>query len=235
MRRGHFKATEKLIDILASLGISLNDQLKLIGNHIKRDIDNIVSTASTKKAVQTLMPVFQWGQNRHNVIMQVKFAHRWDSPGCLDTKNTNVEFTPFGVSLTADCIQSNQPLHFDFNISLLEEIDVAKSSWSLEAVGRLFMNMTKVTGVIWERLLNGTDKLPQMKIWWDAKDLDQYSKDMETFAVMMEEAEDKGDCMNNKKCREKKEKNKGKVTANNVIVDGRRVDGDGLSKFMKMG
>jgi len=167
--------------------------------------------------------------------MQVKFAHRHDSPGCLETKNTQLEFSPFGVFLTADCIQSNQPLHFHLNVSLLEEIDIAKSSWELEAVGRLFINMTKVTSVIWEKLLNGTEKIPEMRIWWEMKDNDAYSKDMETFAVMFEEQEDKEACMKNKKCRAKYEAQKGKVTANNVIVDGRRVDGDGLSKFMKMG
>jgi len=73
-----------------------------------------------------------------------------------------------------------------------------------------------------------------MKVWWDLKDSPAFAKDMETFATMIDDADDKEICLKNKKCRAKKEKNKGKVTANNVIVDGRRVDGDDLSKFMKI-
>ena len=42
--------------------------------------------------------------------------------------------------------------------------------------------------------------------------------------------------MKNKKCRKKKEQQKKpNIQANNVIMDGRRVDGDDLSKFMNIG
>jgi len=34
-------------------------------------------------------------------------------------------------------------------------------------------------------------KLPEMKIWWELKDKEEYRKDMETFALMFEEAEEK--------------------------------------------
>jgi len=73
-----------------------------------------------------------------------------------------------------------------------------------------------------------------MKIWWDLKDNPAFAKDMEMFGTMIDDADDKEICEKNKKCKAKKAKNKGKVTANNVIVDGRRVDGDDLAKFMKI-
>ena len=70
--------------------------MKLIGNQIKRDIDALINFASTKKPLQMydikfyecyfnncirVTPVFQWAQNRDHIVMQIKFAHRFDSPG----------------------------------------------------------------------------------------------------------------------------------------------------------
>jgi len=235
MRRGQLKAVEKIIEILALLKMNINNDLKMIGNHIKREIDSIVHLASTKKQIQTVTPVFQWAQNRYNVVMQVKFAHRFDSPGCLEMKNTVVDFTSNGLYLSTHCTQSNNPLHFILNITLHEDIDLSKTYWKMESVGRLFINMTKTVSVIWENLLIGTEKVGGSKIWWEMKDSEEYEKDMETFSKILEEAEEKETCMNNPKCKKKKEQQKkSNIQANNVIVDGRRVDGDDLSSFINI-
>lgn len=236
LRRGQLKGVEKIIEILAILKININNDLKMIGNQIKRDIDSIVHLASTKKQIQTVTPVFQWAQNRYNVVLQIKFAHRFDSPGCLEMKDTVVEFTSNSLYLSSDCTQSNNPLHFILNITLSEDIDVSKSLWKMESVGRLFVNMTKVTSVIWDNLLAANEKVQGSKIWWEMKDSEQYEKDMETFSKILEEAEEKEACLKNPKCKKKKEsQKKSNIQANNVIVDGRRVDGDDLSNFINIG
>jgi len=235
MKRGQFKAAEKIIDLLGSLSININDQLKIIGSQIKKDIDAVVQISTAKKPVQTVTPVFQWAQNRHHLIMQVKFAHRHDSPGCLDPKNTIVDINPNWVFLSADCGQGSIPLHYVLNITLLEPVDPSKSMWKLESVGRLFINVTKTVQVIWEKLLLGDTRIPQMRVWWDMQDNEIYAKDMETFATMIDDADDKDACLKNKKCKAKRDANKNKVSGGGNIIDGRRVDGDDLSKFINMG
>jgi hypothetical protein len=235
MKRGQFKAVERIIELLGQLSISINDQLKNTGNLIKKDIDGLVQIATAKKAVQTVVPVFQWAQNRYNLVFQVKFAHRHDSPGCLDTKNVAVDIQSKSLSVSADCVQFTHPLHFDLNVELNEEIDASRSTWKIESVGRLFINITKNVQVIWDQLIPDEQKITQMRVWWDMKDNDQYTKDMETFESMIDDADDKEICMNNKKCKAKREAKKGKIQGGGNIIDGRRVEADDMDKFMKMG
>ena len=109
----------------------------------------------------------------------------------MDTKNTVVQFDNNSLYLSAYCTQANNPLHFILNITLHENIDPSRSIWKIESVGRLFVNMTKTVSVIWENLLEGNKKLAESRIWWEMKDQDLYSKDMDTFSKILEEAEDK--------------------------------------------
>jgi len=75
-----------------------------------------------------------------------------------------------------------------------------------------------------------------MRIWWEMKDSVLYEKDMNLFSDILEELEEKEACLKNPKCKRKKDaKTKGNIQANNVIMDGRRVDGDDLGKFIHMG
>lgn len=42
------------------------------------------------KGVQKITPAFQWAQSLDHVFLNVKFATRMDSPGCLDTFDPNI-------------------------------------------------------------------------------------------------------------------------------------------------
>jgi hypothetical protein len=45
---------------------------------------------SLSKGVQKITPAFQWAQSLDHVFLNVKFATRMDSPGCLDTFDRNI-------------------------------------------------------------------------------------------------------------------------------------------------
>lgn len=40
-----------------------------------------------------MFPVMKWGQNYTHVLIYVKYAHRFDSPGCIDVWGHNLTLT----------------------------------------------------------------------------------------------------------------------------------------------
>ena len=40
-----------------------------------------------KFLITIVSPAFQWAQNMNNIFIEVKFAHRHDSPGCLEVND----------------------------------------------------------------------------------------------------------------------------------------------------
>jgi len=60
MKKGFYKSVEKLIEFLAKIHINISNDLKLLTNSIKKDLDALVILASTKKEAETVTPVFQW-------------------------------------------------------------------------------------------------------------------------------------------------------------------------------
>jgi hypothetical protein len=236
MKRGQFKAIDKIIDILAKFGINISDKLRIIGTQVKKEVDYLLSKSLTKRPVITLTPVFLWAQNRNNLIMQVKFGIRHEGPACLNAHNISVEFEDYRVHVTGDCDYGIQPIKYDLDLHLLEQVNITQCSWAKESVGKFFLNMTKIAPVVWDRLLNSSStKMPEMRIWWDMKNNPQYARDMDKVTGIHELVEDKEYCAGKKKCREKTDKLKSGVTADNVIINGLRADNEDLARFFGRG
>jgi hypothetical protein len=49
------------------------------------------------------------------VFIEVKFAHRHDSPGCLEMKNLKVELKERSVKLIGYCVLGDVPIKMDFD------------------------------------------------------------------------------------------------------------------------
>jgi hypothetical protein len=120
------------------------------------------------KGVTEISPAFQWAQSLDNVMLSVKFATRMDSPGCLDTFDPNVTITPTHFLMTVSCRIDKQVFRYDLNLELFGEIDTNASYFELGSVGRLYANLTKAGGASrWRRLLKGTERHPNMQLWWE--------------------------------------------------------------------
>lgn len=48
-------------------------------------------TASVKSI--KIKPVIKWAQNKSQVFLYIKLAHRYDAPGCIDIKEKNIKVT----------------------------------------------------------------------------------------------------------------------------------------------
>jgi len=203
MKRNQFKAIEKLIqEVLDPLDLDLSTDMRLVGNQIKKEIDNIVNVAHAKRNTQIITPVFQWIQSKTHVFLQIKFAHRHDAPGCLEVKNDRIEFKNNGFYFSAFGVQAQQPIHFVLNLTLAKEIIPEESSWNLESVGRLFVSIAKAEHEVWGSLLENNEKLPGMRLWWEMKD--KYKDVMREYEKLVEQQEDAES--ENKKAGKKKKK-----------------------------
>ena len=52
-----------------------------IAKQIKQEIDKTVRISYEADNIQTLNPIYEWGQNKTHILIRSKFAHRWGSPG----------------------------------------------------------------------------------------------------------------------------------------------------------
>lgn len=207
MTRGFYQATQTLNDeILVPLDLDASEYVKRIGDQIKKDIDSLVHHATSRKQVQTVIPVFQWAQEYDRIFIQVKFAHRWDSPGCIEVKDEKVEITKDSLSFSAYGVQANQAIRFILDITFFKDLKAEEATWKKESVGRLYIEIPKAERGLWMRLLKTKDKHPTLRIWWDMKD--QHEKAMDEFSRMLEQKEERED----KKKKEKKKGKKGKKT-----------------------
>ena len=62
---------------------------------------------SQDKKVIIADPAFQWAQSLNRTFINVKYSKKLDSPGYLDVRNENVEFTDNKMILSADADKVN--------------------------------------------------------------------------------------------------------------------------------
>ena len=62
-------------------------------------------------------------------------------------------------------------MKYELNLEFFESIDMTSSYYEFSSVGRLYLNLIKLTRPSrWRRLLKTTDKIPNMQIWWELHD-----------------------------------------------------------------
>ncbi len=97
-----------------------------------------------------------------------------------------MSFTNNTVFLTAFGIQAHQPITFTFNLTLFEDIVPENSTWKLEAVGTMFLNITKANDTLWRRLI--LEKNKKIPVWWHMNS-DQ-SVEMREFARILDDEDE---------------------------------------------
>ena len=156
----------------------MQNELKNYLTGMRRDLDNLVNVlvSSNPKEIPTSTPVFLWAQSRDHILIMVKFAHRIDSPSCVNIKTETVKFENESMSMEAMCITGHRPLKYELNLTFSKEINVEKSHWNKET-GSFHFNISKnETGTLWRHLLKDNTKVP---IWfamkkWVARDMEDY-------------------------------------------------------------
>ena len=211
---------------LCNMGIEYKENLEISLNTILTQINDVYNKHKySETQYQTVFPASKWAQSMDEVFIEVKFAHRHDSPGCLEMKNLKVELKERSVKLIGYCVLGDVPIKMDFDIKLWNKINVKESKHFESSVGRYQFNLVKKKkDNYWKKLMDEKMNIPSnMRVWFEMKEkyqeqLEKYENDEfdESIKEMMEtiEQEEKNKKKNKTKTKGKKKKKKKKSKNN---------------------
>jgi len=212
VKNGKLLALDFYLSELGKRGVSYRENLEMSINTLKRALDDIHNKHRFDQIeYQTVFPAFQWAQSLNEIFLEIKFAHRHDSPGCLEIKDLSVNIGSNGVDLIGYCVLGDVPIKIDFHIKTWAEISKENSTHGFGSVGRYQITLKKKeAGKYWTKLLPDGVTMPNnMRIWFEMKEkyedtLKEFEKedDDEEFNKELEEIK--------KKKSEQKKKNKEK-------------------------
>ena len=169
---------EVFLNELNSRGIKFRETLSVAINNIQRKLEDLHNKFRFDESdFQRVNPAFQWAQSMNHVFLEIKFAHRHDSPGCLEVNNQSVDIYKNIVIFKAYCVLGDVPIKFELKLNLFTDVSAEESTHGSRSVGRYQMTLKKQTpGMYWDRLLSDQTENPSnMKVWFEMREkyLDQ--------------------------------------------------------------
>jgi hypothetical protein len=162
---------------------------------------------------QRVTPAFQWAQSMNHIFLEIKFAHRHDSPGCLEVKNQSVDIFQNMVIFKAYCVLGDVPIKFELKLNLFTDVSAEESTHGYGSVGRYHITLKKKTsGMYWDRLLVDPNENPSnMKVWFEMREkymdqIKQYIDDDEEEEFKRKTEEIEREAREKRKRRKKKNK-----------------------------
>ena len=172
--------------------LNLNEKIASEFESVKQKMDNLVSMVSSVKKSHVVQPVFKWGQSEKNILILVKFSHKFDAPGCLDIKEGKLTWEKNLMRFVVNCMQANQPLEFRLELLLDEDLHHSKATWVKDSVGTAIITIPKDSnGDIIKTLLHKDFKKPgnmKVMIWWELKG--QHKSAMAEYERLIDEDDD---------------------------------------------
>ena len=188
---------------------------------MKRALDEINNKHRfEKKEYQTVSPAFKWAQSLDDIFLEIKFAHRHDSPGCLEIKDMNVDIKNDSVKFEGYCVLGDVPIKIDFRIDTFKSLNVSECSHGASSVGRYQITLKKGEKSFWKKLLKDDFPVPpNMRVWFEMKE--KYQEELKEFEEKEEKENDNIDKLLNKidkkrKKEERKKKKEKKVKGTNT-------------------
>ena len=153
-----------------------------INNFKKKLLEINTKFKYNEKDYQIISPAFKWAQNLNEIFIEIKFSHRFDSPGCIEIKNLKVSILKNSINLIGYCVLSDIPIKINFKIETLYEIDYKNSKHGFYGlVGRYqFTLKKKISNKYWEKLLSKNNPVfTNMGIWFEMKE--KYENEIKKF------------------------------------------------------
>ena len=174
-------ALDFYLNELSKIGIKYKENVEISLNTILTQINDVYNKHKYSESdYQKIVPASRWAQNMDEVFIEIKFAHRYDSPGCLEMKNLKIELKERSVKLVGYCILGDVPIKMVFDIKLFSKINTGQSKHFVSSVGRYQFNLVKKKkDTYWKRLLEEKETIPtNMRVWFEMKEKyqDQISK-----------------------------------------------------------
>ena len=224
VKNGKLEELDYYLNELAKKGVDYRENLSVSINTMKKTLDEINNKHRfEKKQYQTVYPAFRWAQSLEDIFIEIKFAHRFDSPGCLEIKDMNVDIKNDSVKFEGYCVLGDVPIKIDFKIDTFKGLNVSDCSHGAGSVGRYQLTLKKGEKSYWKKLLKEDSPIPlNMKVWFEMKE--KYHEELKEFEEKEEKENDNIDKLldkieKKKKKGGKKKKDKGKANTNETVSD----------------
>ena len=218
-------ALDFYLNELSKLGIQYKENLEISTNTLMTQINDVYNKHKySESEYQDVFPASRWAQNMDEVFIEVKFAHRQDSPGCLEMKNLKVELKEKNIKLIGYCVLGEVPIKMNFNIKLFNKINVAESKHFESSVGRYQFNLVKKKkDTYWRKLVEEKADIPtNMRVWFEMKEkyqsqiakyeMEENDDNLQDIVDTIEREERKKEKKNKTKTKKKKKKKNKKTT-----------------------
>ena len=110
-------------------------------------LDENIKYRFQKITYKNIFPASQWAQSLDNIFIEIKFAHRHDSPGCLEVEDKKIDLKEDSLSFSGTCSLGDDHIRIDYNINFAKKINVALSKSELGALkedfGKKYLKMEK--------------------------------------------------------------------------------------------
>ena len=172
VNNGRLEALDYYLDELDKRRIEYRKDLAKSINHIKKELEQVnIKYRFQRVTYKNIFPASQWAQSLDNIFIEIKFAHRHDSPGCLEVEDKKIDLKEDSLSFTGTCSLGDDHIRIEYNVNFAKKINVALSTNELGAVGRYRFTLKKAERGFWEKLLkDGEEMHSNMRIWYEMKE-----------------------------------------------------------------
>ncbi|GAW80684.1 co-chaperone p23 [Plasmodium gonderi] len=231
-----FNVTNYLINQSIKQEKDFSNDVKMTVNSMKQKLDQLITVSYSIKKIDTVNASFQWAQSPEHIFLNIKFSHRWSSPGALKVKDEQVISKKNIFSFSAMSNDSNSVTKkYIVDLTLLHDIIESETKYNFASVGKVVVTLKKKQKQIWSRLLSSRDKNPNMQVWWDMKE--KYHDSVQSFLKEEEEKKKKETKNGNKETEtihnDKNEMNENEFGENKDVQNGVLKDDMSLGESKK--
>lgn len=175
LQQGYTETAAKLVTRAKERKVKIRDEVKWAAEELKKQVERVEAIVQDSKE-QVAVPAAQWAQSSDKLIMDVKFAHRFDAPGCLDLRSLNVTITETHLHLSTHCLISGEKIKYVLDFDLFDSADTEKSGYKQTSAGHVTIHITKKTKMAWKLPMKGK-KPNNLQIWLEMQEKAQADLD----------------------------------------------------------
>uniref|UniRef100_A0A7S4D729 CS domain-containing protein n=1 Tax=Heterosigma akashiwo TaxID=2829 RepID=A0A7S4D729_HETAK len=190
MRRGWWSCAHRIVECLAELDLSFENDFNLESRSVNVHLNKLKSLVMSAKKTQDISPAFQWAQSPDEIYLNVKFAHKLDAPATINAQKDEITITDNRLVFRA----SQDHKHFKLDLTFWGEVDSERSSWKMGSAGTASLTLRKrAAGDKWPALLDPEatpEKPANMHIWWSMQE--NFDEKFESMWDEKDEEEEEG-------------------------------------------
>ncbi|KAF4652932.1 hypothetical protein FOL46_009441, partial [Perkinsus olseni] len=157
-------------EVVAGRGPELDFKIRQIASNLHHQADNLVRLLDRDYAMghhAKVTPAIQWAQNSTHVFINIKYSHRWNSPGALHVTDPSLAVSSCCFNFSATGEHSGVVKQYMLSFELAHDVvpcrEDDQSWWTQSSVGRMTVTLEKAEGNLkWRRLVADPKRQPSL-------------------------------------------------------------------------